>query len=168
MLPGTAGNNTVTATDGTNKLPSDFVMESESPSIPIPRLPKIAVKVEAEAYFDRKDVADPSGVTYSLQMATDENFSQASIVLEKTGISSSEYTIAKAERLKSVSKEAPYYWRVKAIDSASNESQWTGTGSFYVGTSLALSQPVIYTLIGVAALLLAVFAFWMGRKTAYY
>ncbi len=126
------------------------------------------IKAKAEAYFDWQDVTDPSGVTYTLQIATDESFPANSIVLEKTGLTQSEYTITREERLKSVSKEAPYYWHVKAVDGASNESQWSGAGSFYVGFSLSLPQPVIYTLFGVGALLLGIFGFWLGRKTAYY
>ncbi len=73
-----------------------------------------------------------------------------------------------AEKLQSVSKEAPYYWHVKAIDGAFNESQWSGTGAFSVGFSLALPQPLIYTIFGIGALLLGMFGFWLGRKTAYY
>ncbi len=164
------GPHTIIATDETNtkQVSFTFIMESTPPLIPAPLKPEMNIKAKAEAYFDWEGVTDPSGVTYSLQIATDESFSPASIVLEKTGINSSEYTIPRAQRLKSVSKEAPYYWHVKAVDGAYNESQWSGTGSFYVGTSLALPQPVLYTLIGVGALLLVIFAFWLGRKTAYY
>ena len=57
---------------------------------------------------------------------------------------------------------------VKAVDGASNESLWSGTGWFYVGFSLAVPQHIIYLLCGVGALLLAVLTFWLGRKTAYY
>ena len=162
------GGHIITATDGTNTEQFAFIMESTPPPTPRPLKPNMDIKAKAEAYFDWEDVIDPSGVTYTLQIATDENFSQASIVLEKTGLTQSEYTIAKADRLQSVSKDAPYYWHVKAVDGASNESQWTGTGRFYVGFAMSISQPIIYTIIGIAAFLFAVFAFWLGRKTAYY
>ncbi|MFC2056339.1 IPT/TIG domain-containing protein [Chloroflexota bacterium] len=166
------GEHIITATDQINRIQFSFFMESTPPTPPVPLKPEMNIKAPAQAYFDWEDATDPSDVTYTLQIATEnftgESFSAASIVLEKTGLTQSEYTITKAERLKSVSKEAPYYWHAKAIDGASNEGRWSSTGSFYVGTSLALSQPVIYTLIGVGALLLAIFTFWMGRKTAYY
>jgi len=162
------GEHTIIATDTINTIQLDFTMESTPPATPVPLTPEMDIKTKAEAYFDWEDVTDLSGVTYTLQIATDEDFSQASIVLEETGITQSEYTIAREDRLKSVSKEAPYYWHVKAVDGASNESQWSGTGSFYVGFTLALSQPVIYIIIGVCALLFSIFTFWLGRKTAYY
>lgn len=162
------GEHIIVATDGTNTIQFSFFMESTPPPVLQPLKPEMGIKAKAETYFDWQDVTDPSGVSYTLQIAIKDDFSPGSIVMEKTGINTSEFTIPRAERLKSVSKEAPYYWRVKAVDGAANESQWTGIGSFYVGTSLALSQPVIYILIGVGALFLAIFGFWLGRKTAYY
>ncbi len=165
---GSGGAHTVIANvDGiTNSF--TFVMESTPPPIPKPLKPEMDIKAESEAYFDWEDVTDPSGVTYALQIATDENFTQGSIVLEKTGLTESEYTITKVDRLQSVSKEAPYYWHIKAIDGAYNESLWTGNGSFYVGFSMALPQPVIYILFGIGALLFGILGFWLGGKTAYY
>ena len=164
----TSGEHSIIATGLTNPISFTFVMESTPPSIPQPLKPEMDVKVEAEAYFDWEDVTDPSGVTYTLQVATSEGFSVDSIVLDKTGLTQSEYAVTQEEKLRSVSKETPYYWRVKAIDKASNEGRWSGDGSFYVGFTLALPRAVIYTLFGVGALLLGVFGFWLGRKTAYY
>ena len=57
-------------------------------------------------------------------------------LLEKEGFTSSESTLTEEEKLPSRSKEEPYYWRVKAVDGASNESSWTGAGQFYIGFSL--------------------------------
>jgi hypothetical protein len=163
------GNHTITATDGTNTITSTFTMESTPPAIPAPLLPLMDSKARAEAQFDWEDVTDPSlPVTYTLQIATDDQFTTASIVLEKTGITDSEYTLTSEEKLASVEKEAPYYWRVKAIDGASNESGWTGTGSFYVGFAFDWPSWLTYTLLGLGAVLLGVFGFWLGRRTAYY
>ncbi len=162
------GAHTIIATDVINSREFTFVMESTPPTIPVPLKPEMNIKAEAETYFDWEDVTDPSDVTYTLQIATSEDFAKGSIVLEKTGLIQSEYTITKEARLQSISKDAPYYWHVKAIDGALNESQWSGTGAFYVGFSLALPQPLIYTLFGIGALLLGIFGFWLGRKTAYY
>ena len=162
-----SGSHTIVATQGTNTKTFTFYMESTAPAIPSPLLPAAATKADAEAYFDWEDVTDPSGISYTLQIATDENFTEP-LVLEKTGITESQYTLTTEERLNSVSKDAPYYWRVKAMDNASNDSGWSTTGTFYVGFSFGLSQAWIYVIIGICAVLLAVFAFWMGRKTAYY
>ncbi len=162
------GAHTIIATDVINSREFTFVMESTPPTIPVPLKPEMNIKAEAETYFDWEDVTDPSDVTYTLQIATSEDFAKGSIVLEKTGLTQSEYTITEEEKLQSVSKESSYYWHVKAIDGAFNESQWSGTGAFYVGFSLALPQPLIYTIFGIGALLLGMFGFWLGRKTAYY
>jgi len=143
-------------------------MESTPPPKPAPLLPLMDVKTESEAYFDWEDVDDPSlPITYTLQIATDEDFPEDSIVLEKEGLTTSEYTITEEEKLESTEEEAPYYWRIKAIDGASNESGWSGTGSFYVsGFSLGgLFKYVFYVLGGLALLALG---FWLGRRTAYY
>lgn len=170
------GDHSITATDATNTKQFTFTMESTPPSTVYPKLPLLGSKIE-EWKFDwggdetdlSQEVTDDSlPITYTLQIATDENFSPASIVIEKTGLTQSEYTVPREQRLESVSKETPYYWRVKAIDSASNEGQWTGTGSFYVGFSWGLSQTVIYILFSIGALVLGLFGFWLGRKTAYY
>ncbi len=162
--PSQYGEHTITASDGTTTKQFTFIMESTPPSIPAPLKPEMGIKAKAEAYFDWGDVTDTSGVTYTLQIASDEDFT--SIVLEKKDLTDSEYTITKEEKLESVSKKAPYYWRVKAIDGASNEGQWTGAGSFYVG--FQWPQWAIYTLFSIGALLLGILGFWVGRKTSYY
>ena len=168
-IPASAGgDHIVTASDGVNTIQTTFVMESAAPLAPEPLLPEADSKAEAEAYFDWEDVSDPSGVTYTLQIATDENFTEGSIVLEKKGLTESEYTITKKEKLESTKKEAPYYWRVKAIDGAANESAWSTLGSFYVGFVLALPDWAKYTLMGVVAVLIGLLGFWLGRRTAYY
>ena len=170
------GAHTITATDGTNTITSTFTMESAAPSTVYPQLPLMDSKLK-DWRFDwcgddtdlTIEVTDDSlPITYTLQIATDDLFTTTSIVLEKTGLTESEYTLTKEERLASVEKETPYHWRVKAIDSASNESGWTGIGSFYVGFSFHMPTWLIYTLFGLGALLLGVFGFWLGRRTAYY
>ena len=165
----TAGDHTITATDGTNIVTSTFTMESTAPDIPVPLLPAMDSKARAEAQFDWEDVTDPSlPVTYTLQIATDDQFTTTSMVLEKTGITESEYTLTSEEALESVERENPYSWRVKAIDGASNESGWTGIGSFYVGFSINWPTWLTYTLLALGAVLLGLFSFWLGRRTAPY
>ena len=121
--PSVAGSHTVTSTDGISTATVIFIMESEAPPMPVPLLPKVASTAEAEAYFDWTDIEDPSGVTYTLQVALDADFT--TIVLQREGLLDSEYTITEEEKLESTEKEPPYYWRVKAVDGASNESDWT-------------------------------------------
>ncbi len=138
-----------------------------APPAPKLVLPESDIKAEAETYFDWKDVTSLSPpITYHLQLASDKDF--ASLVLEKKGLIKSEYTVLEEEKLAAVKKEVPYYWRVKAVDGAANESEWSTPGSFYVGFSLALPGWLIYTLIGLGAVIVGFLAFWIGRRTAYY
>jgi len=162
------GVHTIVASDGTNTKPYAFVMEAIAPPKPLSLLPEPGAKAKAEAYFDWEDVVDPSGVTYTVQIATSESFSQDTMVLEETGIELSEYTVPRNDRLNSVSQDAPYYWRVKAVDRALNDGEWSDTGTFHVGFGMSFPQSGIYIIIVAAALILATFTFWLGRKTAYY
>jgi hypothetical protein len=159
--PSVAGSHAVTATDGTSTITSAFIMESQSPPVPVLLSPKVASTAEVETYFDWEDVTDPSGVSYTLQVASDANFT--TLVLEKEGLQHSEYTVAKGEELESTGKKA-YYWRVKAVDGASNESEWAPPGLFYVGFS-PTSMPgwVWYIFYGLGVLLLVIVGFWVRR-----
>jgi len=165
------GDHDVTVSDDTTTKQFTFTMESETPPIPKPSLPAMGVKAEPTVHFDWEDVDDPSGVTYTLQIATAKDFVDLAIVLEKTGLTKSEYTLTEEEKLEPTSKEEPYYWRISAIDSASNEGKWTGAGEFYVGAALAmpaLPTWAMYLLFGLGALLIGILGFWLGRRTSYY
>jgi len=165
----TPGAHTITATDGTNTLTETFYMESSPPSTPQPLLPLMDSKAKQPVLFDWEDVTDPSGVTYTLQIATDENF--ATVVLEKTDIAASEYTLTAEEKLPSRSLEEPYYWRVKAIDGAYNESGWTGAGTFAVGGLFDFSSRpgwLIHLWWGLGAMGAGLGGYFMGKRRAYY
>jgi len=161
--PSVAGNHTVTATDGTNIITSTFTMESKAPPIPVPLLPEVATTVEVETHFDWGDVADPSGITYALQIGTDNNFT--TIVLKRKGLTQSEYTLKIEERLKPTGMDAPYYWRVRAIDNASNEGKWTIPVLFYADRSQEVTPSwTLYLWIGLGVLLLGILGFWVLRR----
>jgi hypothetical protein len=67
-------------------------------------------------------------VTYNLEVATDSAFQN--IVLEKSDLKDAEYTLTSSEELQPVSQRNPYYWQVRAVDGAGNESPWTAPQSF--------------------------------------
>ena len=115
--------------------------------------------------FDWGDVTDLSApVTYDLQIATDDQFTD--ILREKTGLATSEYTLTEEEELESTSEEEPYYWRVRAVDAASNAGGWTGAAAFQVGSSFfELTGWKLYTLIGIGAVVIFFLGFWIGRRT---
>jgi len=169
--PGHAGAHTVTATDGANRVTSTFTMESEAPAAPAPVSPSVATTPEKRAYFDWTDVKDISGVTYTFQIAADTNF--ADIVLEKNGLTKSEYTIDRQSELELTNKQTRYYWRVKAIDGASNESGWTSNGSFYPTLSWSTPWPTMTILviatpivIGIVGIFLIVLGYRRSRKSS--
>jgi hypothetical protein len=138
-------------------------MESQPPPMPKPLLPEAVSTVSAETYFQWEGVDDISQpVTYTLQVASDSDFTN--IVLEKQGLTTLEYTLTGEEQLAETEKNAPYYWRVKAIDGASNESAWTYTISFYVGVSWALPVWVWYILGGLGVVVAGMLGLWWRRR----
>jgi len=164
-----AGEHTITISDGTNTEEVTFTIEAVPPPIPMPLLPEMGVKVKTPVSFDWENVdvaAEPA--TYSLQVATDEDFDKADIVLEKTGLTESEYETTEAESIALAGREGAYYWRVRAVDDAENEGEWTGAGEFYVSKPFSFPKWALYTLMGLGALVLFAVGYWMGRRTAYY
>jgi hypothetical protein len=124
------GSHFITVDDGENSQQLVFNMESEAPSAPVLVQPVGTGQARAETQFDWADVEDPSlPVTYRFQVASDRDFT--AMVLAKD-LADSEYTLSREERLAAVKKEAPYYWRVQAVDGAANESPWSDVESFYV------------------------------------
>ena len=161
------GDHSITVSDGTNTKTYTFTVESTPPPAPPLLLPEDISKAEAEIHFDWDDIDDPSQpVTYTFQIASDKDFT--TIVLEEKDLTESEYTITEEEKLEPAKEEAPYYWRVKAIDGAANEGEWSTPSSFYVGFAFEMPGWAIYTLIGFGVLLLGFVLFWLGRRTAYY
>lgn len=172
----TGGEHTITASDGTTTQSADFYMETIPPDTPPPLQPYMEGKADSQAFFDWENVTtnideEPEQslpITYELQIATDDSFTSASILVEKTGLTTSEYTLTEEEALESTSDEIPYYyWRLRAVDAASNASPWTGTGQFEVGFIFDFDLSggwLLYVLIGIGALVLFFIGFWLGRR----
>jgi hypothetical protein len=110
-----------------------FTVESTPPPKPVLSAPPTDSQTGLTPKFAWSSVTDPSGVTYSLQISRDAAFS--SVTLAKQGLTASEYTVTQAEALALTKKSASYYWRVKAIDGAGNESEWTAPFTFYTEDS---------------------------------
>jgi len=160
--PSSHGNHTITASDGINSIATTFTMESTKPPTPELLLPEKDTKLKDEL-FDWEDVEDPSGVTYNFQIASDEDFEN--IILEKEGLTATEYTLTEEEELESTKKEEPYYWRVKAIDGAFNESAWSEPIPFQVG--MLFPELPLGAIIGITAGGFMALGLWLGRRTAY-
>jgi hypothetical protein len=100
-------------------------------------------------------------VTYTLQISRSGGF--ASLILEKEGLTETEYKLSGAERLIPTASDEPYYWRVRAVDGASNEGPWSSVGLFYVSFLPIWARN---TLIAFGSLLVALLIFWLGMRAA--
>ncbi len=179
---GKSGDHEIIISDGVTTREFTFVMESTAPSVPTPLSPARGIPLEPPVKIDWEDVTDDSlPVTYELQIATNSDFTALSLEIEKKGLTRSEYTLSAVEKLAPTGEAEPYYWRIRAVDGAANESRWTGAGSFYITTTdetvkdddvgtggFKLPPWAKYVLGGFAALLIGVFGFWLGRRTGYY
>jgi hypothetical protein len=164
------GAHKITASDnGTNSAETTFTVESKAPETPPPQLPEMGVKVKSPISLDWGDVTDESlPVTYELQIATAATFSANSIVLDLKGIEISAYILSEAEELRLAGQKTPYYWRIRAVDAASNASEWTGAGEFYVAAPFSFTGWPLYTLLGIGAVFIFGIGYWLGRRTAFY
>ena len=141
---------------------SFYTKDSTPPLVPILQNPASGARAGATVSFDWSDTADPSGVSYLLQVADDVNFSH--LLISKSGLSQSRYRLTSAERLPDSTGNPPssYYWRVRAIDGAENQSDWSNPNSFYVGGFF--QGMVLYALAIVIGLLLLVIGIFVGTK----
>lgn len=166
-VPG--GEYIITVTDGINTAESTYTVETTPPLAPTPAVPAMASKVSSPIAFDWENVTDSSApVTYDLQISSDSGFTAASIVLDKTLLESSEYTLTPQEELALEGKETPYYWRIKAVDAASNESDWSVLYEFNVAPPFSFPTWAIILLCIFGAVLFFGLGYWLGRRTAFF
>lgn len=155
-----AGTNELTASDGTNVTSAAFVLDNQAPAPPVPT-PGVAFIQDGKdvSGFAWQATDDPSGVTYTLQVAANAAF--AGPVLEKKGLATSYYTLSAAEQ-SLLSTEGTYYWRVRATDGVANDGAWTAGIAFDVAPA-ASGMPVWlwFVIGGAAVVLLAVAGVWL-------
>ena len=118
------GKHNVTAADAGGASASGvFTMETTPPSLPQIVSPKDGNRVglfdRVAPTFEWAGVSDPSGVNYSLQVSSQSDF--VTTVLSKEDLVESKYTLTDSEAL----LRGKYYWRIKAVDGAGNDSGWT-------------------------------------------
>ncbi len=164
--PAIGGEHIMAATDGQNTLTNVFTMESEAPEMPPPLSPLDGEKGAAMGSFIWQPVTDPSGVTYTLQISQDSNFT--STLLTRLQLAESSYTLLASEALPRTDRDAPYYWRVRAVDGASNAGPWSEPQSFRVGMVLQMPPWLLYLIGGVIAVVAFLAGFLLGRKVAYF
>jgi hypothetical protein len=138
------------------------------PQTPVLLEPELDSTVETPIFFNWQDVTSLSPpVSYHIQISTDLGFSTEEMALEIRGLTDSEYLLTDSEYLPQTGEDAPYYWRVKTIDYVQNESDWSDPRSFYVQGGFSFPSWAIYTLIGIAVVLVGYLAYWVGRRTSF-
>ncbi|MFC2001154.1 IPT/TIG domain-containing protein [Chloroflexota bacterium] len=164
--PSKHGDHTIIASDGINISELTFAVESTSPSVPSLLLPQTGDKVTTPINFYWRNVTDDSlPVIYTFQIATSPDFSTASTVLEKMGLTKTEYSVTEEESLRLGIGEKPYYWRVRAIDGASNEGNWANTRTFYV-VSIGMPTWAIIVIAVLGGIFLLALGFFINMKTS--
>jgi len=151
----TAGPHNINVTDGVSNRTASFTVESTPPPTPGLVAPAEGTRFTKDARFLWEGVTDPSGVTYVIEVADDARFSrpiisQSNLVQTYLDVPDSAKTLP--------SKSDGYYWRVKAIDGASNVGVWSVTGLFYKGITMesVMSDMPAWTkfaLIGIGLIL---------------
>lgn len=153
----TAGLHNINVTDGVNNRSVSFTMESTPPPAPGLVAPAEGTRFTKDARFLWEGVTDPSGVTYVIEIADDSRFTQP--VISQSNLVQTYLDVPDAGKTLP-GKSDGYYWRVKAVDGASNAGAWSVIGSFYKGVtveSVMADMPAWtkFTLIGVGLLLFA-------------
>jgi len=149
------GKHNVIATDaGGTSASGVFTMETTPPSLPQIISPKDGGRVglfdRVTPTFEWADVSDPSGVYYSLQISSQSDF--ATTVLSKEDLVESKYTLTDDEAL----LRGKYYWRIKAVDGAGNDSGWTTSILVNVGI-MPLWAFILIVVVAIAFIIRLVF-----------
>ncbi|MBA7624206.1 hypothetical protein ES703_31613 [subsurface metagenome] len=167
--PSVGGPHVITVSDGTITKVFDFFMEENAPPIPALQLPLVGEKADSETVFDWSTVQDASPasdpVTYDLQVSTTESFTTGILLIDETGLTESTYTVLPADKLESTGDDAPYYWQVRAVDAASNESEWSEPSTFTVGFSFEITGWLMWVIMVVIAVAFFFFGLWLGRRS---
>jgi hypothetical protein len=128
-----------------------LAMESTPPPVPALISPadrsRLGFVGSVTPVFEWSEVSDVSGVSsYSLRIATSDDFNAASIVASVTDLTAVSYNLTQSL------SQGTYYWTVQAVDGAENEGQWSPASSFRVGL---LPLWAIILIIVAAVVLLA-------------
>jgi len=153
-----AGDITVIASDGVNEFPLVFIMENIPPPTPMCLYPFKDEKSSALTNFQWVGVSDPSGISYRFQLSQDPEFKQ--LMIDKKALTGSSYQLTPEEKLKAGGK--PYYWRVQAVDNASNASPWSAVSNFYVG--LVIPSGLLYGFFGLVGMVVFGGGFVIGSR----
>ena len=165
------GQRQVTAQDAAgNNATATFTMESYPPEPPELVSPVDGARVgfigRVTPTFEWSAVSDPSGVRYSLQIATSDNITSTGefvdAIVSIPDIGATNYTLTATQAL----PYGTYYWTVQAVDGADNAGNCAAAGSFRVG--LVPMWAFIVIIVAIVALIGTLLYFLVIRKRLYY
>ncbi len=131
-----ASNSSTTGPSQDNKPP-------KQPVILAPKGQRVGLLGTKPVTFSWTKVSDPSGITYTMEISDNIKFTPIKPGMRKSDLTQASSTVRIAP--------GTYYWRVKAIDGAGNESQWVYSPyAFKVG----LVPPLILIVSGLIFLLI--------------
>lgn len=140
--------------DGTT-VSKTFAMESDAPPAPDLVSPENGLRIgfigDQTPTFAWSPVSDASGVEYVLQIGNNPTCAQ--VLITKTGLTQPTYTLSEFEAL----GYGTYYWRVRAIDGAQNESNWSSIYSFKSGLLPMWAFIAIIALVVVLIVFLVIY-----------
>jgi len=164
---GKSGDHTISVTDGATTQKATFTVETSVPLAPAAVGPAAGVETDRPTFVWKEVAVDNPPATFTLQVATSRDFTPSSIVLEKKGLASLEYTPTKQEMALLPGRDAAYYWRVRATDAIGTDGLWSSAGEFYIPRPFRLPTWAMGVGIGVGVLVILFIGYWLGRRSAW-
>ncbi|MEW6143374.1 MAG: IPT/TIG domain-containing protein [Chloroflexota bacterium] len=164
VAEGKAGPRTVVISDDAgSSFQLSFSIESEPPPAPQPVTPETDVRFTffggATVTFEWSAVQDPSGISYVFELSRAADFT--SPLISKSGLLETSYSLGPKETL----DFGDFYWRVRAIDHAGNQSAWSAVRSLRVGV-----MPVwvfVLIIVGTVVVFAGVLWYLWGKRGRY-
>jgi hypothetical protein len=164
------------AVEGMPGVSATFFMEGNPPAAPEPISPANGTGVgfvgKVTPTFEWSKVIDDSGIaSYELQISTNSTSFTAPVVslsIPGENVTALDDTIAYTLPEDYALSGGTYYWRLRAVDAAANEGQWTIVQSFHAGGRLPLWGLIaIIVLVGVLVGFLVYFYVIRPRRSYY-
>jgi len=163
------------AVEGMPGVSATFFMEDNPPAAPEPLSPANGTGVgfvgKVTPTFEWSNVTDASGIaSYELQISTNSTITAPVVSLSIPGenVTALDDTISYTLPGDYALSGGTYYWRLRAVDAAANEGQWTIVQSFHAGGRLPLWGLIaIIALVGVLVGFLVYFFVIRPRRSYY-